>query len=343
MKAAVLTQTKQIEIQELPIPAVSPGDVLIRTAATGICGSDLHVFRGTHPFRKPPVVLGHEIAGVVERVGADVQDFKPGDRVTVEPQVACGECYYCNRGLPNLCCNKKVPGMGNWVGTFAEYFVAPESIVYRVPDNVSLEVAALSEPLAVAVRAVKRAGIRGGETIAITGSGTIGIMVLIAARLAGAARAMTTDVVPYNLEQGRRVGADLAVDARGEDVSAVGLAFTQGLGFDVVFVTSGSPDSIKEASRLARKQGRVVVISMYNQDISVDAFRIVSGEQEVVGSIVYTPEDFSDAIGLLEQRRFDWASLITARIDMSHLQAEMTATGARQRGTIKTMLILDQP
>lgn len=343
MKAAVLTQTKQIEIQDLPIPAVSPGDVLIRTAATGICGSDLHVFRGTHPFRKPPVVLGHEIAGVVERVGADVQDFKPGDRVTVEPQVACGECYYCNRGLPNLCCNKKVPGMGNWVGTFAEYFVAPESIVYRVPDNVSLEVAALSEPLAVAVRAVKRAGIRGGETIAITGSGTIGIMVLIAARLAGAARAMTTDVVPYNLEQGRRVGADLAVDARGEDVSAVGLAFTQGLGFDVVFVTSGSPDSIKEASRLARKQGRVVVISMYNQDIPVDAFRIVSGEQEVVGSIVYTPEDFSDAIGLLEQRRFDWASLITARIDMSHLQAEMTATGARQRGTIKTMLILDQP
>lgn len=339
MKAAVLTGTREVEILDMPVPSVGSKDVLIKTAAAGVCGSDMHVFRGKHPFRKPPVVLGHEISGVVAEVGVEVRNFVPGDRVTVEPQIACGECYYCRHSAPNLCDSKKVPGTGNWLGTFADYFVAPESIVYRIPDSVSLEVGALAEPLAVTVRAVSRAGIHGGETVAITGSGTIGIMTMVCARLAGAAKILTTDVLPYNLEQARRLGADRAVDVLHEDLQAARDEFTGGLGFDVVFVTSGAPESIQEASRLARRQGRVVIIAMYNQDVPLDAYRLVSGEQEVMGSIVYTPEDFRKSLELLANGPFDWASLITGRVAMPRLQEELTAIDTRQRGTIKTLLV----
>lgn len=335
----MLTDVHHIEEQELPLPQTGPHDVLIRTAVAGICGSDLHVFRGHHPFRKPPVVLGHEISGVVEAVGPAVTQFSPGDRVTVEPQITCGKCYYCKKGLTNLCTEKQVPGTGGWVGTFAEYFVAPEAVVYRVPDSVPLSLAALTEPLAVAVRAVRRAGLTGGETVAVTGSGTIGALTMVCCRLAGAGRMMATDILPYNLEHALRIGADRAVNARTDSVVAEGLRFTGDVGFDVAFVTVDSAESVKEGCRLARKQGRVVVLSMYDRDIPLDAYAVVSREQEVVGSLTYTRSDFEHALRLLEQRPFPWETLITGQISLQQLQTEMKSIADRTRMTIKTQVV----
>jgi len=132
MKAAVLTEIHKVEIKDVEKPEIKDNEVLIKVKSTGICGSDLHAYRGHHPFRKPPVILGHEVSGVVEEIGDVVNNIKNGDRVTVEPQLGCGECEYCLTGKYNLCIDRRAPGIGNWHGSFAEYFVAPEGTVYKL-------------------------------------------------------------------------------------------------------------------------------------------------------------------------------------------------------------------
>jgi L-iditol 2-dehydrogenase len=185
MKAALVVAREKVEIREIDIPKIKSDEALIKVKAVGVCGSDLHLFRGTHPVRKPPAILGHEVAGDIVEVGDRVSNLKVGDRVTVEPQQGCGKCEFCRQGIVSLCLNKKTPGTPDWNGTFAEYFNAPAQVVHKITDNVSYQMATLIEPLAVAVHTVGRITVKEKDTLVILGSGTIGLLTLVVARESG--------------------------------------------------------------------------------------------------------------------------------------------------------------
>lgn len=338
MKAAVLKDAFRVEIEQVPQPTVGEQDVLIKVKASGICGSDLHAYKGVHPFRKPPVILGHEVAGEVVAIGKAVRAIKVGDRVTVEPHISCGRCSSCRKSLPNLCRHKVVPGVGNWLGAFAEYFAAPESQVYVLPDSLSYDGGALVEPLAVAVRSVRRSRLAFGESVAILGSGPIGLLIAMLARKAGARPVMATDILPYNLSIANSVGA-VGVNVTQEDLYARGAVLTNEEGFDVVFVTSGTRECLNEAVQLAGPCGRVVVIAMFNSELPITPYRVVSTEQAVIGALTYTPDDFQKAMDLLAQSEMDLTPLITRHVSLEQLDEELKAIAHRTHDTIKSILV----
>jgi L-iditol 2-dehydrogenase len=239
MKAAVLVETGKIDIREIDRPILGRDDLLIKTACAGVCGSDLHAFRGKHPFRKPPVILGHELAGTVVECGSDVQGFRPGDRVTVMPLVAC-ECPNVSDGSREHLPEQAGAGAGAWLGSFAEYALAKASIAYKLAEGTPCELGVLAEPLAVGVHAVQRqARIEPGSRVLVLGGGTIGILTALAARAAGAGDIVATDLFDFNLALTRELCGAATIHA-GEAGWEEGLARACPDKFDATFLCSGA-------------------------------------------------------------------------------------------------------
>src|SRR5271154_2084313 len=220
MKALLLSEYNKLDVttdMDRPVPA--PGEMLIRIAACGICGSDVHGYDGTSGRRIPPLVMGHEAAGTVAEVGDGVRQFNAGDRVTFDSTVYCGECEYCRSGDVNLCDSRQVVGVscGDYRrhGAFAEYVVVPERIVYRLPDELGFAEAAMLEAVSVGLHAVRVAELNGGETALVIGAGMIGLLTLQAARAAGCSRVFVADLDPTRLELAREMGADETIHISG--------------------------------------------------------------------------------------------------------------------------------
>ena len=315
MKAAVLEAAKQLVIKDVEEPTCGEHDVLIDVRASGVCGSDVHTYRGHHPFRKPPVVLGHEVAGTVLRVGGAVEGVRAGDRVAIEPHIYCGECEFCARGLVNLCRNKRVPGVG-WAGTFSERIVAPETVVHGLEGSVSYEEGAMLEPLAVAYRAFHTGGIGPESRVAVLGAGTIGSLVARLCQYAEVRDLMVTDVKDYNLDFIASLGRGRTVNAGVADTVEEGLELTDGKGFDVVVVTSGSQGSFTEAVRLCKPRGTVVAVALYPGEIPFDANLLVTREITAQGCLTYTSGDFGDVAQLINQGEIDLKPFITERVGL---------------------------
>jgi L-iditol 2-dehydrogenase len=200
MKAAILENTGRIEVRDVRDLRPAPDELLIKTAYAGVCGSDLHAFRGKHPFRTPPVILGHEVAGTVVECGAGVEGFRPGDRVTVMPLLPCGSCPQCQMGRTNICRNKRVPGVREWLGLFTEYSLAKASVVFKLGRATPFELGVLAEPLAVGIHSVfRQARLTAGDRVIVLGAGPIGIFTAMAARAAGAGEIVVTDLLDFNL------------------------------------------------------------------------------------------------------------------------------------------------
>lgn len=337
MKAAVLERPYEVVVQEVATPDPGLGEVLLRVRATGICGSDLHTYRGHHPYRKPPVILGHEVAGEVVAAGPGVTDLAPGERVAVEPHIYCGTCRWCRQGLVNLCVNKRVPGVG-WQGTFAEFFPAPARVCHRLAPEVSWAEGSMIEPLAVAYRTFTRAGVGLGESVAVLGQGTIGALITLLAAAMRPPRLLVTDVQPYNLEVGHRLGATHAVNPDREDVVAAGEAATGGRGFEVVFVAAGGRGVLDQAFALASKRGRVVVVSLFAGRLTADFNRLVTTELQVLGSQTYTSADFAAAAELVNGRRVDLRPLITGRVGLDDLPDVLREIDQGLRPGVKTVV-----
>ena len=312
MRAVVLTEVETIEVQDVQVPSHGPDEVLIRVGAGGICGSDMHAYRGHHPFRRPPVVLGHEVAGEVLEIGAQVTGFRPGDRVAVEPQIACMSCTLCLRGLTNLCQAARRPGLG-WGGTFAEFMIAPERVVYRLREDTPFELGALVEPAAVAMRAFRRGEVRLGDRVAVLGAGPIGGLIAHISDRAHPGVLMVSDIKPFNLRLIESLGIENAVNASEIDVVEAGRDLTGGDGFDVVFVTSPNDSGLMDAVQLARPGGRVVQVAIYGRQIPFDATQAVLREVEVRASLTYSPDDFRLTAEMISDRSLDAGAFITHR------------------------------
>lgn len=318
LKAAILEAPKRLVIKDVDEPLCGEHEVLIEVRASGICGSDLHAYRGHHPFRRPPVILGHEVAGEVIQVGSAVEKLKLGDRVAIEPHLYCGSCSNCVRGLPNLCDNKRVPGVG-WAGTFSERIVAPESICHRLAESVTHPEGAMLEPLAVAYRAFRIGKISMGYKVAILGAGTIGSLIAHLCQKAGVTQLMVTDIKDYNLNFIASLGACQSVNAAVRDTVEEGRILTGREGFDAVMVTSGSKQSLIEATQLCRAHGRVVVVALYPGDIPFAVNRLVLREVMVQGSLTYTSSDFREVTDLVNSGTIDVHPFITQRVSIDEV------------------------
>jgi L-iditol 2-dehydrogenase len=338
MKAALLTAPYQIDLQEVEEPRLSSADVLIKVRCVGVCGSDVHAYKGTHPFRKPPVILGHEMAGEVADVGEEVTLFEKGDRVSVEPQTYCRQCSTCYQGHYNLCNNKRILGTTPWPGAFSEYVAIPEDKVYLLPDGVSFEEGALVEPLAVGIHAAQIAKIRMGDWVLVMGSGTIGLATLVALREAGATRVITTDVEDFNLARARELGAWATVNVRRESLEKRVKEWTKGEGVDAAVIAVHIPSLIDESLGLVRKRGRVVLVAIFDEEATIDPFKIGFTEVEVVGSWTYDGKDFRAAIDLMSQGRITVESFITHRWPIERVREALDLVDKRTENMIKVVL-----
>jgi L-iditol 2-dehydrogenase len=313
MRALHLSAPRQLEVVDVPDPVPQHNEALIRLECGGICGSDVSVYRGDHPFRKPPVVLGHEVAGEVVSVGRDLAGISVGDRVAVEPQIVCGHCHQCLSGRPNLCRNKKVVGV-HWPGMFSEYIAAPQDVLYPLAPSTTFEQGALIEPSAVAVRAVRLANIGPASSVAVLGVGAIGSLVVRVCAAAGASDLLATDVRDYNLERLKDVAHCTTVNVRTTEVDRRQSSGNRG--FDAVVVATGSRSSLSDALALVKPGGTVVVVALYNALVDLDPNQIVTQEICVQGALTYTSGDFRAAASLINNGIVDVESLVSHRFEL---------------------------
>lgn len=316
MKALLLSEPSKLDVTEdMPRPVPGAGEVLIRIAACGICGSDVHGYDGSSGRRIPPLVMGHEAAGTVAEVGEGVRQFAVGDRVTFDSTVYCGECEYCRVGDVNLCDNRQVVGVscGDYRrhGAFAEYVVVPERIVYRLPDSLGFAEAAMLEAVSVGLHAVREASLKGGETALVIGSGMIGLLTLQAARAARSSRVFVADIDPSRLALAREMGADEILKASGADLVAEVQRLTGGKGVDVVFEAVGRNDTVAGAIDSVRKGGTVVLIGNITPEVKLPLQKVVSRQIRLQGTAASSGE-YPEAIELMRTGAIRVGPLITA-------------------------------
>jgi L-iditol 2-dehydrogenase len=288
MKALLLSAYKQLDLVEMPAPRPAANELLIRIRACGICGSDVHGYDGSTGRRLPPIVMGHEAAGVVEAVGGAVADFRAGDRVTFDSTVYCGKCFYCLRGQINLCDEREVIGVSTPVfrrmGAFAEYVTVPARIAYALPENMSYSHAALIEAVSVAVHGVSLTPITLEDTVVVVGAGMIGLLALQAARLAGAGRVLVVDVDETRLELARNLGATETYNSRGADVVPQIMEQTMGRGADAALECVGSTIPVKLALDSVRKGGAVTLIGNVSPTVELGLQSAVTRQIRLQGS-----------------------------------------------------------
>lgn len=310
MKAAVWYGGKDIRIEDTPRPTVKSHGALVRVRSVGICGSELHAYEGISERRRPPLIMGHEFSGEITEVEGNTEHLSEGDRVAVDPVIRCGACEQCLRGRGNVCRNLRLTGL-HTSGAFAEYVSVPARNCHKFSHNVSFEEGSIAEPVSVAVHAVNRTPIKLGDTVAVIGAGIIGLMLLQAAKLAGAARVFVTDILEYRLDFARSLGADMTVNAAAEDPVQKIRKATHGLGVNVALEAVGLEVTVRQAMEMAAIEGKLTIIGNLAKTMTLDIQDAVLKEFDIKGSYCYTQEDFRRAVNFIEDRRIDVKSLIT--------------------------------
>jgi len=308
-----------LRIEEIPVPEVGPGEVLVRVRASGICGSDLHALRGAFPEMPIPVTMGHECAGVVEEVGEGVTEFSKGDRVCLDYVVSCGHCEYCSAGRSNLCDDLKCVGF-ELDGAFAEYLCLPERQFLRLPDNVPFdEGAILGCAVVTPYHALRMAGLRVGDAVAIYGAGGVGIHAVQLARLFGAGKLIVVEVSERKLRLASELGADETINALEEDPVRAVMDATKGRGCDVVMAFTGSKRAVEQALRSVKKGGKVVIVGYCREPVSIDLMEFMSNEVQLRSSIEHNRWELARVIELRASGRIDLSKSITHRVRLEEI------------------------
>ncbi|CAG0943008.1 L-iditol 2-dehydrogenase [Anaerolineae bacterium] len=304
MKALVYEGAWQMPMRQVDAPQItSPDDVIVQVAAVGVCGSDVHGFKGTTGRRKPPIIMGHEFSGSITALGAQVADHQVGERVVVNPLLTCGTCENCRAGLPNICFNRSGLGV-NLNGAYADAVRVHQKMVYVLPDELTWEQGTLVEPLAVAMHAVNLTPFKLMDTVVIIGTGTIGLLTLLAAKLRGAGKIIVTDVNAHRLEMAGQLGADVVVNVANEDPLAVVYAHTQGRGASAVIEAVGITATVKQSLALVRNGGHVTWIGNSDPEVTINMQQIVTREVTVRGTYGFNDE-FAQSIEMIRAGRIN--------------------------------------
>jgi len=342
MRALLLKEYEKLEMIEMPEPPIGPDDVLVQVKACGICGSDIHGFDGSTGRRIPPLVMGHEASGVVYKTGADVTEFRVGDRITFDSTVYCGKCYFCRRGEVNLCDNRQVLGVSppeyRRHGAFAEYVAVPRHIVYPLPDALSFEHAAMIEAVSVAVHAVGRTPVKLGDTAVVVGSGMIGLLVVQTLRLAGCSRVIAVDVDEKRLQVAAELGAEICLNARKLDVpSAIVRDYTSGRGADVAVEAVGNTQTLQTALASLRKGGILTLIGNLSSKVELPLQSVVTRQISLLGSCASSGE-YPACIDLLARKAIRVDPLISAVAPLTEGAAWFERLHKGDPGAMKVIL-----
>ena len=324
MKAAVWYGREDIRIMEVPEPAVGKDQVKIKVKCCGICGSDVHEYRQgpllipkkPHPLtgKKAPVILGHEFSGDVVEVGEEVRRVRVGDRVTINCLIYCGACVYCRGGEFNMCLRLATVGLA-WDGAFAETVVVPEYTVLRIPDPITYEAASFAEPLAVAVRAVKRSRLKIGDPAVVIGAGPIGLLVLQVARAAGASQVFVIEPLKKRRELAKQLGADEVFDSAQGDAGKEIADRTGGRRANIAFECVGNQAAFDTAIGVTGRRAMIVMVGMALKPLEVPFFRLWGHEKEITTCTGYVDE-YPAALAFLADRRVVVEPMITAKIHL---------------------------
>jgi L-iditol 2-dehydrogenase len=307
-----MTKPGEIIYQDVDVPAVGPDQIKVKMKRIGVCGSDIHVYHGKHPFTSYPVVQGHEVSAEVVEVGRNVAGFKPGDKVTIQPQVVCGECYPCTHGMYNDCEVLKVMGFQT-TGMASEYFVTEAAKALKLPDNMNWDHGSMIEPLAVAVHAVRRYGDVKDKSVLVLGGGTIGSLVAQTAKAMGADKVLISEVSEYRLETAEKAGIETINPAQ-KDLRGAIHDFFGPDGADVIFECVGINETMNQAIEYARKGSYIVVVGVFGDLANMNAALIQDHELTLVGTAMYRVEDYKKAIELAEAGLIEFDSLITDHV-----------------------------
>jgi L-iditol 2-dehydrogenase len=314
LKALVYTKPYSFEYSDFPDPVVGDDDVLIRVKACGICGSDLHGFTGKTGRRIPPLIMGHEAAGIIEGFGKNVNGFEKGDRVCFDSTVYCNKCEACRAGLINRCDTRQVLGVSvpafKRHGAFAEYVAVPSWIVSKIPDELSFVNAALLEPASIGTHAANRAPISNDDTVVVIGAGTIGLFILQGARLRGAAKVIAVDINEFRLDLADKLGADKLINSLESDLSEAILQETEGKGANVTLEAVGYAKTIADAVTITRMGGHIVAVGNLEKKAEFDLQQLVAKEHTFIGSYASSGE-FRECIELVASGKINVEPLIS--------------------------------
>jgi L-iditol 2-dehydrogenase len=340
MKALLLSSYRNLEMAEVPTPEPRADEVLIRVAACGICGSDVHGYDGSSGRRIPPLVMGHEAAGTIEAIGRDVKNYLPGDRVTFDSTVYCGECSNCRRGDINLCDRRQVLGVscGDYrrAGAFAEFVAVPARILHRLPETLPFAEAAMLEAVAVAIHAVNLAEISANTTALVIGAGAIGILTMQALRAAGCARVFVTEVDEDRLEMARQLGAT-EILLSDDSLNAKLLQLTEGEGVDVALEAVGRGETVITAIDSVRKGGSVVLIGNIAPNVNLPLQKVVTRQIRLQGSCASAGE-YPQAIRWMASGAIRVKPLITAVAPLEEGASWFERLYAREPNLLKVVL-----
>ncbi len=338
MKAAWLESPRTLRVLARPEPELPPDHVLVRVAATAICGTDVSIWAGKMPARIP-LIPGHECTGVVEAAGADVARLKPGDRVVLDPLVHCGTCHYCARGLVNLCLKGGLRGR-EAPGTFAERVAVRETEAFAFPDRVSFAAATNFIGLYTVVYSQRKAPYLPGGSVAVLGAGSTGLLHVQLARASGAASVIAVTRSRWKLEMAKKLGADHLVPAgEGDPVRAV-LELTDGLGADVVVETAGAAQTMRQAYEMVRPGGAILQFGIGPKSVDgIPGQAYYFKDIAVIGSRAGLPEDFERAVRLVAGGRIDLEPLVTHRFPLDEIQRGFEfIEGGGDGGTLRAVV-----
>ncbi len=339
MLRANLISPKTIVMEEVAEPTPGPGEVRLAVETCGVCGSDIHAYYGEHPYIGFPIQPGHEFAGVIDMVGPDVTKWKVGQRVTAEPSLVCGECENCRNGKYHICYKLRVIGCQS-DGAMANYLVVPAEKIVPLPDNMTFEQGSFVEPLAVGVHGVRKAGAVGPDTrMLILGSGTIGLMHLLAAKAMGVTDITVTDLVDSKLDMAKELGAKHVVNV-GKTKLADFCTETFGteLAFDVGIECVGTSGTVAGGLPVLKKGGKMVVAGVFPKEVLVNLGFVQDRELELIGTLMYRMDDFLEARDLISSGKAPVSQLINSRYPLAEIIDAMKAIDAKPELNFKTMI-----
>jgi len=341
MKAMLLVDKRKLELTDMPAPTPGPDDLLVRIKACGICGSDVHGYDLSTGRRIPPIVMGHEAAGVVEHVGKNVRTFAPGDRITFDSTVYCGTCPFCRAGNINLCDNRRVLGVscGDYRqhGCFAEYVAIPQHIAYKLPAGLSFEKAAMIEAVSIAVHAVGRVPSVLGKSVVVVGTGMIGQLIAQVLRVAGCGTLIVLDVDDSRLEKAKLAGADHAINANSPDLIPAIIKLTDGRGADIAFEAVGADTTVRTAIASVRKGGSVVLVGNVSPTVQLLLQSVVTREISLFGSCSSSGE-YPVCLDLMVRGKLEVQSLTSAVAPLELGPAWFERLYAHEPGLMKVIL-----
>lgn len=336
----LMTAPKEITFREVDIPEPGPDQVLVKIKRIGVCGSDIHVFHGMHPYTKYPVTQGHEVSGKIVKLGQYVSNLQVGQRVTIEPQVFCGRCHPCLHGKYNLCENLKVMGFQT-VGTASEYFAVDASKITPLPEGMSYNEGAMIEPLAVTVHAGKRFADMKGAKVAVLGAGPIGILLSQAVKALGAAEVTITDISEKRLELAKSVGADYAINTAKEDFGEALVACFGPDKADVIYDCAGNDITMNSAIQNARKGSTIILVAVFAKMANVDLAKLNDSELDLNTSMMYRHEDYVDALRFVNEGKIQLKPLESAHFAFKDYQKAYEYIDANREMTMKVLIDVD--